>query len=247
MVMNRVKLLLILLLLPLLLVVLNGCKYQNKSERPVRLIVNEQGLIFDGQPLSFEQPLKEWITVLGENYHQGDRSKADGVRIMRYSQRFIYPELGMDLEVEFNHLDPASEYLEGGVLRDPYNRTISVLRIKLNPNVTAGPSVKKQHRSHFYNTMYADYAIDFFGAIVDSNTPKEQILQFAKPVKHHRHFNSVGFRALWSDKETKVQGNVSFNDFFGHQPEMSWMIELTPPTSVRQQNQLKYFGVVVTQ
>ncbi len=242
----RIKSLPILLLLPLLLMVLSGCKYQNRSERPVRLVVSEQGLIFDGQPLSFEQPLKEWITVLGDNYHQGDDSKTDEPSIMQRPRRFIYPELGIDLEVEFNYLDPPSEYLEGSVLRDPYNRTISVVRIKLNPNITAGPSVNKQHRTHFYNTMYADYAIDFFGAIVDSNTPKEQILQFAKPVKHHRHFNSVGFRVPGSNKETKVQGNVSFNHFFGQRPEISWMMELTPPTSIRQQNQLKYFGVVVT-
>ncbi len=235
MVINRIKSLFILLFLPLLLVVVNGCKYQNKSDRPVRLIVSEQGLIFDGQELSFEQPLKEWIARLGSEFYQG-RSN-DGIGAL-YEGRFVYPDLGIDLEVEFNHSDPSSEWLEGFVLRDPYNRPISIVRLRLNPKI-ATHYIKEQHKAHFYNTMSANYAVDYFGAIIDSNTPKAPILQFGRKVRRDSNFNAVGFYER--DKE------VTSVLFFEVQPEIPRLLTVSPSKATRQQNQLKYFGVVVTQ
>ncbi len=146
----------------------------------------------------------------------------------------------MDLEVEFNHLDPSSEKIDGqrGTLRDPYNRTISIVRLRLNPKIVTH-YIKEQHKAHFYNTMYADYAIDYFGAIIDSTTPKAPILQFGRKVRRDSNFNAVGFYER--DK------NVTSVLFFEAQPEMPRLLTVSPSGTIRQQNQLKYFGVVVTQ
>ncbi len=87
--------------------------------------------------------------------------------------------------------------------------------------------------------MYADYAIDFFGAIIDSNPPKAPILQFGRKVRRDSNFNAVGFY----ERDKEVNSYLSFEA----QPEIPRLLMLKPSTKVRQQNQLKYFGVVVTQ
>ncbi len=182
------------LILHLLLVALSGCKYQNenveqsegdyqnKSDRPVRLVVSEQGLVWDEQLLSFEQPLKEWIAILGDNYYQGGSDEAWELRALSRPQVFIYPELGIKIDLGLNYA-PTPEKKD--VLYDPYNSHIALISIQLNPLIkTNNVNIREHLRTHFYNTMYADYAIDYFGAIIDSNTPTTQIIQFGRNVRY---------------------------------------------------------------
>ncbi len=43
-------------------------KHENVSNKPVRLVVREDYIAFDGKKLNFRQPFKEWVKVLGNNY-----------------------------------------------------------------------------------------------------------------------------------------------------------------------------------
>ncbi len=201
---NLIKSRPVLSLLPILLMALCGFKYQNenvdqnKSNRPIRLIVNEQGIIWDDRPLSFEQPLKEWIAILGDNYYQGGKPDEPWeLRALNRPQVFIYPELGIEIDLGFNYVPLSERNIVGkhgiGISHDPYNSYISHVSIQLNSLIkTNNINIKEHLKNHFYNTMYANYAIDYFGAIIDSNTPMAQIVQFGRNVRYGDGANTLG-------------------------------------------------------
>ncbi|WP_028023759.1 DUF7738 domain-containing protein [Enterovibrio calviensis] len=232
-------------LITIALFLLSGCFSETEaSNKPIRLVISGDQITIDGKALSFEEPLKEWIEVLGDGYLQGNNGPISAF----YMNRFIYPELGIDLEVQLNYSDVKSDWIDGevGTLKDPYNRFVSVVRISMNPESKANPSdyryLDKEEAEHPYYTMYADYAIDFYGAIVDSDTSIESVLSQSNIVKRNRKFHaSVG---VYSGYENL--GNIVFNHFFGEQPEVSMSMEVWPTLELRLENERRYFGKVVT-
>lgn len=213
----------------------------NTSDKPVRLVMTPETITFDGKPLSFEKPLKEWIHVLGKKYTQGQRGSVGPYT----RRRFIYPDLGIDLEVQGNNKDPKSDWVNGevGTLNDPMNRYVVDVRIRLNPkNEIAPPRInEKKYENHPYNTMFADYAINFYGAIVDRSVKKEQIIKYGEGVAMDRHFNSVDARISGNHNAT-----IIFEHFFGKKPEVPVMLEIYPSSKLKYKNELKYFGKVVS-
>ncbi|WP_089139369.1 DUF7738 domain-containing protein [Vibrio rumoiensis] len=238
-----------LLILFTLLLLVSGCFAETTvSQKPVRLVVTSDTIRFDGKRLSFKDPLKQWIEVLGDDYvyigKEPSYQKAFGAS---GRQRFVYPELGIDITVQTNHIDVKSDFINGkpGTLKDPYNRFISVLRIRMNPKSKAKPIVyrhlDKEMAEHPYNTMYADYAIDFYGAIVDSDTSIESVLDQSDIVKRDRHFSSVGVSSGFNNL-----GTIIFNHFFGEQPEVSISMQISPSSEIRLDNERRYFGKEVS-
>lgn len=219
------------------------------SQKPVRLVVTGDTIRFDGKQLSFKDPLKQWIEVLGDNYvyigKEPSYQKAFGAS---GRQRFVYPELGIDIAVQTNYIDVKSDFINDkpGTLKDPYNRFISVVRIRMNPESKADPiryrHLDKEMAEHPYNTMYADYAINFYGAIVDSDTSIESVLDQSDIVKRKRKFSSsVGVYSGFNNL-----GTIIFNHFFGEQPEVSMSMQISPNTEIRLDNERRYFGKEVS-
>ncbi|UTM59784.1 hypothetical protein L4174_017075 [Photobacterium sp. CCB-ST2H9] len=213
----------------------------NTSDQPVRLVITPESITFDGKPLRFEEPLKDWIQVLGDNYIQGER---DSVAAFK-SKRFIYPELGIDLEVQRNTKSPSSDWVNGqvGTLNDPMNRYIVDVRIRLNPKNQIDPPriSEEKFKNHPYNTMFADYAINFYGAIVDRNIQKEQVLKYGSGTQMDQHFNLVGASA----SETH-DASIAFHHFWGQKPELAVMLTVYPSLTLKHENEVKYFGQVVS-
>lgn len=239
-----------LLILFTLLLLVSGCFAETPvSKKPVKLVITGDTIRFDGKLLSFQDPLSQWIEVLGENYVSiGENPSYQKAFGLRGRDRFIYPELGIDIAVQVNRIDVKSDYIDGksGMLKDPLNRFISTVRIKMNPTSKANPIdfryLDKEVAEHPFNTMYADYAIDFYGAIVDSDTSIESVLEQSDIVKRNRKFfASVG---VYSGYENL--GNIVFNHFFGEQPEVSMWLEVWPTLELSLENERRYFGKVVS-
>ncbi|KDM90034.1 hypothetical protein [Photobacterium galatheae] len=213
----------------------------NTSDQPVRLVITPESITFDGKPLRFEEPLKDWIQVLGDNYIQGE---SDSVAAFK-SKRFIYPKLGIDLEVQRNTKSPSSDWVNGqvGTLNDPMNRYIVDVRIRLNPKNQIDPPriSEEKFKNHPYNTMFADYAINFYGAIVDRNIQKEQVLKYGSGTQMDQHFNLVGASA----SETH-DASIAFHHFWGQKPELAVMLTVYPSLTLKHENEVKYFGQVVS-
>ncbi|WP_330961099.1 hypothetical protein [Photobacterium sp. 53610] len=212
----------------------------NTSGQPVRLVITSEAIIFDGQPLSFENPLKDWLYVFGDNYIQGYHGSVAGF----YADRFIYPELGIDLEVQRNNKAPKSDWVNGqvGTVQDPMNRYLVDVRITLTPNTkTEILSVEEKYKSHPYNTMFADYAISFYGAVVDDSVKKENVIRYGEGVAMDRHFNSVN-----ASESATHNATISFYDFWGRKPEVPVMLEIYPSSKLKNENEVKYFGQIVS-
>ena len=223
------------------LFVLSACAEENDSDKPVRMVITADAITWDNQSLRFDQPFSDWIKVLGNDYIRGDVWRSE-VRFLGPS-RFVYPKLGIDIEVARNHKDPISDKINGKkwTLKDPFNRYVSVVRINLNPAyIVHNIGMNDETEKHPYNTMFADYAIDFYGAIVDSNTPKSTILKFSDGHKMSNHFNSITSTLEYHNYP--VRGSILFNDFYEQKPEMSILIELGPSSELKRNNDIKYFG-----
>ncbi|MCM0150188.1 hypothetical protein [Photobacterium galatheae] len=56
------------------------------------------------------------------------------------------------------------------------------VKISLNPKNQVDPPrmSEEKYQNHPYNTMFADDAIDFYGAIVDHSVKKENVIQYSK-------------------------------------------------------------------
>ncbi|MGF1868286.1 hypothetical protein L4D15_24095 [Enterovibrio norvegicus] len=233
-------------LIAIALFLLSGCFSETEaSNKPIRLVISGDQITIDGKALSFERPLQDWIDILGSDYIQGPKKPVNAFAI----DRFIFPKLGIDLQVQTNYADVKSDWIDGevGTLKDPYNRFVNVIRISMNPESKANPSdyryLDKEEAEHPYYTMHADYAIDFYGAIVDSDTSIESVLSQSNIVKRNRKFHaSVG---VYSGYENL--GNIVFNHFFGEQPEVSASMEVWPTKELRLENERRYFGEIVTQ
>ncbi|WP_330961101.1 DUF7738 domain-containing protein [Photobacterium sp. 53610] len=227
----------------MLLSAISVCKAEsvNTSDQPVRLVITSETITFDGKSLRFEKPLKDWINVLGENYIQGERNSVGSFD----AWRFIYPDLGIDLEVQGNNKAPQSDWVNGqvGTLNDPMSRYIVDVRIRLNPKKQIDPPriSEAKYKSHPYNTMFADYAINFYGAIVDRNIQKEQVLQYGAGTQMDQHFNLV--RASASETH---DASIAFHHFWGQKPELAVMLTVFPSSKLKYENEVKYFGQVVS-
>ena len=194
----------------------------------MRLVLRADSLTWDGKPLSFEEPLSEWIKVLGDNYIMGDEW-TQHLEIFD-NRRIIYPELGMFIEVIWKTGE--------GVIKDPLGRYVTAVSIALNPRIISKSAYSTEKETPF-NTMHYPYAIDFYGAIVDSKTSKKAILHYAdEMVIHGRHSNS----ATLSSWKIPFIGNILFNHFFGEKPEMSVSMKISPSTKQEKINMEKYFG-----
>ncbi|KDM91092.1 hypothetical protein EA58_13135 [Photobacterium galatheae] len=56
-----------------------------------------------------------------------------------------------------------------------------------------------------------------------------------------RHFNSVN-----ASSSATHQAMISFEDFWGRKLEVPVMLEIYPPSKLKDENEVKYFGQVVT-
>nr|WP_087024389.1 hypothetical protein [Thaumasiovibrio subtropicus] len=212
------------------------------AKSAVRLSITGDSLTFDGKPLSFKEPLSKWIEVLGDDFIQGPERPFNAFSI----DRFIFPDLGIDIAVQVNIKDVRSDWVDGqvGTLKDPYNRYITTVRISMNPEAKANPSkiYEEGTEDHPFYTMYADYAIDFYGAVVDGDVSIKSVLSQSDIVKRDRQFSfSLG---VYSGYENL--GNLMFNDFFGKQPEVPMTLEIWPTLKLRLENERRYFGKVVS-
>ncbi|KKD57909.1 hypothetical protein RN22_23890 [Grimontia sp. AD028] len=232
------------------LLFVSGCfADEPASTKPIRLVITGETISFDGKLLSFKDPLNQWIEVLGEDYvYIGENPDYQKAYNSSGSDRFVYPKLGIDIEVQFNNSDVKSEFIDGkpGTLKDPYNRFVSIIRIRMNPESKADPGgaryIGTERANHTYYTMHADYAIDFYGAIVDSDTSIESVLSQSNIVKRNRKFHSsIG---VYSGYENL--GKIVYNHFFGEQPEVSMSMQVWPTLELRLENERKYFGKVVS-
>ncbi|WP_330961100.1 DUF7738 domain-containing protein [Photobacterium sp. 53610] len=226
----------------MLLSAISVCKAEsvNTSDQPVRLVITSETITFDGQSFRFEKPLKDWIQVLGDNYIQGER---DSVAAFK-SKRFIYPELGIDLEVQRNTKSPSSDWVNGriGILQDPMSRYITDVRVYLTPEVKMNPdAIELKYKNHPFNTMFASYAINFYGAIVDHSVKKENVIRYGEGVAMDRHFNSVDANVSATHNATLL-----FDDFWGRKPEVPVMLEIYPSSKLKYENEVKYFGQIVS-
>ncbi|SDH92258.1 hypothetical protein SAMN04488136_1362 [Vibrio xiamenensis] len=209
----------------------------NTSSLLVRLVVTKDNITFDGKTLSFDMPFKDWIEVLGDDYIQGGRDNFAG----GFSEdRFIYPKLGLDIELLLNDRDPKSNWNndDKGSLKDPFGRYVRVVRVMLSSHLKNFEfDFDKKRSSHVFNTMSASYAINFFGAIVDSHTPKSNVLDYSQGLTHSGHFNSIRTSSLEGN-----QASIAYNAFFGSKPEISYMIQIYPDKETQISNRKKYFG-----
>ncbi|KDM90035.1 hypothetical protein EA58_19025 [Photobacterium galatheae] len=205
------------------------------------MVITSESISFDGKPLRFEAPLKDWILVLGDNYIQGERDSVGAFD----AWRFIYPELGIDLEVQGNNKAPKFDWVNGqvGTVQDPMNRYLVDVRIRLNPKNQIDPPriSEEKYKNHPYNTMFADYAINFYGAIVDRNIQKEQVLKYGSGTQMDQHFNLVGASA----SETH-DASIAFHHFWGQKPELAVMLTVYPTLTLKHENEVKYFGQIVS-
>ena len=224
------------------LFVLSACSEENHSDKPVRLVITSNSVTWEGHLLSFEQPLSDWLKILGSNYVQGNKWESS-VSFLDAS-RFVYPNLGIDIEVARNRKNGQSDWVEtknGWEMKDPFNRYVSVVRINLNPAyIVRNIGMNDETEKHPYNTMFADYAIDFYGAIVDSATSKEQILTYGSGIQQSTIFNRID--PTLENKNSPIQGYISFNAFYEQKAELSTSMQLTPSSELRRSNDIKYFG-----
>ncbi|WP_087024391.1 hypothetical protein [Thaumasiovibrio subtropicus] len=234
----------------LLLVIFISCfsaAEPSTAKSAVRLSISGDSLTFDGKPLSFKEPLYKWIEVLGDDYvYIGEDEGYQKAYGSSGSDRFIYPDLGIDIAVQMNRIDVRSDWVDGqvGTLKDPYNRFITTVRISMNPEAKANPSkiYREGTEGHPFYTMYADYAIDFYGAVVDGDVSFKSVLSQSDIVKRDRQFSfSLGVYSGYDNL-----GNLMFNDFFGKQPEVPMTLEIWPTLKLRLENERRYFGKVVT-
>ena len=223
------------------LFVLSACAEENDSDKPIRMVITADAITWDNQSLRFDQPFSDWIKVLGDDYIVGKMWQKE-VRYL-HSDRYIYPKLGIDLQIRYNTKNPKSDWIneEPDTLKDPFNRYVSVVRINLNPAyIVLNVGMNDETEKHPYNTMFADYAIDFYGAIVDSNTPKSTILKFSDGHKMSHHFNEITSTLEYHNYP--VRGNILFNDFYEQKAELSISMQLTPSSELKRSNDIKYFG-----
>ncbi|SDH98664.1 hypothetical protein SAMN04488136_14138, partial [Vibrio xiamenensis] len=208
----------------------------NTSSLPVRLVVTRDSIAFDGKTLSFDKPFKDWVAVLGDDYMQGELNSLDAFS----AQRFIYPKLGLDIELEKNRKNPKSDWVNGqvGTLSDPMGRYVKGVRVMLSSHLKNFEfDFDKRRSGRVFNTMSVDYAINFFGAIIDSHTPKSNVLDYSQGLTHSGHFNSIRTSSLEGN-----QASISYNAFFGSKPEISYMIQIYPDKETQISNRKKYFG-----
>ena len=223
------------------LFVLSACAEENDSDKPVRMVITADAITWDNQSLRFDQPFSDWIKVLGDDYIVGKMWQKE-VRYL-HSDRYIYPKLGIDLQIRYNTKNPKSDWIneEPDTLKDPFNRYVSVVRINLNPAyIVRNIGMNDETEKHPYNTMFADYAIDFYGAIVDSATSKEQILTYGSGIQQSTIFNRID--PTLENKNSPIQGYISFNAFYEQKAELSTSMQLTPSSELRRSNDIKYFG-----
>ena len=223
------------------LFVLSACAEENYSDKPIRMVITADAITWDNQSLRFDQPFSDWIKVLGDDYIVGKMWQKE-VRYL-HSDRYIYPKLGIDLQIRYNTKNPKSDWIneEPDTLKDPFNRYVSVVRINLNPAyIVLNVGMNDETEKHPYNAMFADYAIDFYGAIVDSNTPKSTILKFSDGHKMSNHFNEITSTLEYHNYP--VRGNILFNDFYEQKAELSISMQLTPSSELKRSNDIKYFG-----
>ena len=221
----------------------------NTSPKPIRLVITDHKLTFDGKEHNFKQPLQDWIAVLGNDFIRGNQDENWKKAILGHeSDRFIYPELGIDIKVEINNKDVKSDWVNGvpGTLSDPFNRYVEGVRVTVNPKYIMKEDLNQTKMlDHPFNTMFADYAINFHGAIVDNTTSKKQILMYSQNVSESGHFNSIS-RSNSAKNRSNIRGVLSFYDFWGNKPEISTQMEILPTTRIREENQIKYFGKITS-
>jgi len=223
--------LLILIMVNILLV---ACEppSDNSSDKPIRLQVSPDQLLWDGKELSFHEPLSQWVAVIGDDYIDGkiwkDIGPVDDMRL-------VYPELAIDIQVIFNPKgDP-------GPIDDVMQRYVKIVRIYLNSDMTIVPYlVSSSEKQHPYFNMSVPFAINLYGAIVDSDTPKADIIKYAEPVSHHPNFNGVYTSRI--RHKFDINAYINFNNFFGNKPEKSHILQITPSEKIEKENIDKYFG-----
>ena len=226
-------------ILPTILIfLLSGCYSDNQSNLPVRLVIHKDSLSFDGKPLSFSQPVKDWIDVLGDDYligknKSGPRSFVGG--------RIIYPKLGIDLaiDVQTKANDTERNFSEDGSLKDPMARYVGVVRVMLHSHVELNEYFIGD-KTHPFNTMKTSYAIDYFGAIIDADTPKEQILKYANGAEMSSVFNriDVNYNAVNIDNKASLWINyVDHSD-----DEILGMMQITGSNSIMKAAREKYIN-----
>ncbi|WP_087024387.1 hypothetical protein [Thaumasiovibrio subtropicus] len=217
------------------------------AKSAVRLSISGDSLAFDGKPLSFKEPLYKWIEVLGDDYvYIGEDEGYQKAYDLSGSERFIYPDLGIDIAIQVNIKDVRSDWVDGqvGTLKDPYNRFITTVRISMNPKAKANPSkiYREGTEGHPFYTMYVDYAIDFYGAVVDGDVSIKSVLSQSDIVKRNRKFSFT--LGVYSGYENL--GSLMFNDFYGEKPEIPMRLAIWPTLKLRLENERRYFGKVVS-
>ncbi|KDM91093.1 hypothetical protein EA58_13140 [Photobacterium galatheae] len=192
----------------------------NTSEKPVRLVITPEEITFDGQRLSFEKPLKDWVDVFGEYYIQGHLGSVVGLG----SELFIFPELGIELEVRQNYQSPQSDWVKGeeGTISEPMKRLIANVKVYLAPNTqTKMLNIEKKYQNHPYSTMSAKYAINFYGAIVDSDVPTEKVIHFADGVTMDQYYRLVA-----PGVSSVHDASLLLFHFWGEKPQAPVMLEI---------------------